>query len=180
MFALTFADVLGRTAQPDVGAQLKGPPPGRGHLGRAGAHGDGRAARRGRRDVDRRRRRSFPLTCRGQADGPGGGALYAYFELTRLPTQDEQDAADAAVAATGSSRPLTVERGYVSGYGLGLLALSPAAAVITLGAAGIATGLAQADARADHATLAGVPFLAAAAAWACTGSRLPLGRRLEA
>lgn len=157
---------------------------------------------------------------------------YAYFELTRLPTQDEQDAADAAIAATGAEIPLTVERGYVSAYGLGLLALILAAAVVTLGAAGIATGLAQADARADHATLAavgaapglrrrlaglgtalgvavgfvpavaligavdslvltlpwlqlagmivGVPLVAAASAWACTRSGLPLGRRAEA
>ena len=56
----------------------------------------------------------------------------------------------------GFQGELTVERGYVSDYGLGLLALVGGAALITLGAAGIATGLAQADARADHATLAAV------------------------
>ena len=132
-----------------------------------------------------------------------------------------------------------MERGYESAYGLGLLALVLAAAVITLGAAGIATGLAQADARADHATLAavgadprlrrtlsalqallvaglgtalgiavgfvpavaligavasleltvpwvpllfvlvGLPCLAAAGAWACTPSRLPMERRIQ-
>ena len=51
---------------------------------------------------------------------------------------------------------LSVERGYQSGYRLSLLILLLGAAAITLGAAGIATGLAQADARADHATLAAV------------------------
>lgn len=49
-----------------------------------------------------------------------------------------------------------VERGYRDRYGIGLLALLLASSVITLGAAGIATGLAQADGRADHATLAAV------------------------
>ena len=49
-----------------------------------------------------------------------------------------------------------VERGYRDDFGPGLLALLLGSAVITLGAAGIATGLAQADARADHATLAAV------------------------
>jgi len=80
---------------------------------------------------------------------------FVYFDLERLPTQDEQDAAAAAVQETGA-QGLIVERGYDSDYGLGLLALALGAAVITLGAAGIATGLAQADARADHATLAAV------------------------
>ncbi len=51
---------------------------------------------------------------------------------------------------------LTVERGYESTYGLGLLALAIAAGIVTLGATGIATGLALTDARADHATLAAV------------------------
>ena len=164
---------------------------------------------------------------------------YVLLRLTRLPTQDEEDAAGAALESAGLSNGLTVERGYESAYGLGLLALVLAAAVITLGAAGIATGLAQADARADHATLAavgadprlrrtlsalqallvaglgtalgiavgfvpavaligavasleltvpwipllfvlvGLPCLAAAGAWACTPSRLPMERRVQ-
>jgi putative ABC transport system permease protein len=49
-----------------------------------------------------------------------------------------------------------VERGYRDSYGIGLLALLVASTVVTLGAAGVATGLAQADARADLATLAAV------------------------
>jgi putative ABC transport system permease protein len=83
------------------------------------------------------------------------GALL--LEFSTLPTKDQQDAATASLTASGSSSGyLTVERGYVSQHGLGLLALIGGAAVITLGAADIATGLAQADARADHATLAAV------------------------
>jgi putative ABC transport system permease protein len=83
------------------------------------------------------------------------GALL--LDFSTLPTKDQQDAATASLTASGSSSGyLTVERGYVSQHGLGLLALIGGAAVITLGAADIATGLAQADARADHATLAAV------------------------
>lgn len=139
------------------GAQLQGPPPGR---------EDTWEGPKPTATI------SLPARAATSSVGGGDGAFlspaaakrmglevvpsFAYFTLTRLPTQDEQDAADAAVAATGASRALTVERGYVGGYGLGLLALLLAAAVTTLGAAGIATGLAQADARADHATLAAV------------------------
>lgn len=74
----------------------------------------------------------------------------------RLPTTEQEDAAREALMAVGIQNPFTVERGYAGDYGLGLLALVVGAALITLGAAGIATGLAQADARADHATLAAV------------------------
>ena len=77
-------------------------------------------------------------------------------DLRRLPTTGEEEEARAALLGAGIDSWLTVERGYVSDYGLGLLLLVAAAAVITLGATGIATGLAQADARADQATLAAV------------------------
>lgn len=100
----------------------------------------------------------------------------------RLPTAEEEDAARQAIRAAGYDIPLTVERGYQSDYGLGLLALVGGAALITLGAAGIATGLAQADARADHATLAAVGAtpglrrtLAAAQALAVAGLGTVLG-----
>jgi len=49
-----------------------------------------------------------------------------------------------------------VERGYAGTYGPGLLALLVASAVITLGAAGIATALAATEGRPDQATLAAV------------------------
>jgi putative ABC transport system permease protein len=100
----------------------------------------------------------------------------------RLPTAEEEDAARQALRVAGLSIPVTVERGYESDYGLGLLALVGGAALITLGAAGIATGLAQADARADHATLAAVGAtpglrrtLAAAQALAVAGLGTLLG-----
>ena len=73
-----------------------------------------------------------------------------------LPTTAEEEAAAKALSNAGIQTWFSVERGYVSSYGLGLLALVIGAGVITLGAAGIATGLAQADARADHATLAAI------------------------
>lgn len=83
------------------------------------------------------------------------GALV--LRLDRLPTQAEEDAAAAALETVGlESYALVVERGYVSDFTAGLVALVVASAVITLGAAGIATGLAQADARADHATLSAI------------------------
>lgn len=77
-------------------------------------------------------------------------------DLRRLPTQADEEAARAALLDAGIDGWLSVERGYVSDYALGLMLLVAGAAVITLGATGIATGLAQADARADHATLAAV------------------------
>jgi putative ABC transport system permease protein len=78
------------------------------------------------------------------------------FNLDRLPTHAEEDRARAAIAATGAEPYFSIERGYQSNYGPGLLALLIGSALITLGAAGIATGLAQADARPDHATLSAV------------------------
>lgn len=74
----------------------------------------------------------------------------------QLPSTDQEEAAQKALQGAGLDTYLSVERGYTSDYGLGLLALMAGAGIITLGAAGIATGLAQADARADHATLAAI------------------------
>jgi putative ABC transport system permease protein len=72
-------------------------------------------------------------------------------------TQAQEDAVNAALTRDfDSGTAIQVERGYESTYGLGLLALAAAAGIVTLGATGIATGLALTDARADHATLAAV------------------------
>jgi putative ABC transport system permease protein len=68
------------------------------------------------------------------------------------PSRAQQDAANAAVPNSA----ISVERGYQSRYSTGLLALILGATIVTVGAAGISTGLAQADARADHATLLAV------------------------
>ena len=62
----------------------------------------------------------------------------------------------SATAKIYRSTSITVERGYHSRYSSGLLALILGATIVTVGAAGISTGLAQADARADHATLLAV------------------------
>ena len=72
------------------------------------------------------------------------------------PSDDQEEAVSAALADLGETNLFVVERGYRDAYGVGLLALLVASAVVTLGASGVATGLAQADARADHATLAAV------------------------
>jgi putative ABC transport system permease protein len=67
-------------------------------------------------------------------------------KLTRPPSDAERDAAAQQLGNAGlDPYSLYVERGYVSDYGIGLLALAIASALVTLGAAGVATGLAQAD-----------------------------------
>ena len=72
------------------------------------------------------------------------------------PDDDTEEAISAALADQGQQSLFRVERGYRDAYGIGLLALLLASAVVTLGAAGVATGLAQADGRADQSTLAAV------------------------
>jgi putative ABC transport system permease protein len=73
-----------------------------------------------------------------------------------LPDDNTEERVRAELARIGQDEYFQVERGYRDRYGPGLLALLLGSAVITLGAAGVATGLAQADARADHASLAAV------------------------
>jgi putative ABC transport system permease protein len=73
-----------------------------------------------------------------------------------LPTEKQEQAVRGELERLGMDSWFQVERGYRDNFGPGLLALLLGSAVITLGAAGIATGLAQADARADHATLAAI------------------------
>lgn len=73
---------------------------------------------------------------------------------SRALTTAEEDHLRAAAADHGSS--VLIERGPPTGEDPTLLVLAIAAAVITLGAAGIATGLAAADGRADLSTLAAV------------------------
>ncbi|MEX5635014.1 FtsX-like permease family protein [Parafrankia sp. FMc2] len=73
----------------------------------------------------------------------------------RTPTQAEVERLQAAAEDLGLGYPL-VERGYVSEFGIGLLALAAGAALITLSATVITIGLAAVDGRADLATLAAV------------------------
>jgi putative ABC transport system permease protein len=76
--------------------------------------------------------------------------------FTHPPTHAELVAANAKLRTLGDLGAVYVETGYHSAYGAGLLALVAGAALITLLATGVATGLSQADARPDHATLAAV------------------------
>lgn len=74
-----------------------------------------------------------------------------------VPTEAEAERATAALADAGMTDTYVyVERGFTSDSGLVLLVLAAAAGLITLGATGIAVGLAAADSRADLATLAAV------------------------
>ncbi|MDH6118532.1 putative ABC transport system permease protein [Kitasatospora sp. GAS204A] len=72
------------------------------------------------------------------------------------PSSRLQQQATAAVNHLDSFAELAVERGYQSKSDLTTLALSGFAALVVLGAAGIATGLAAADSRPDQATLTAV------------------------
>jgi putative ABC transport system permease protein len=75
---------------------------------------------------------------------------------TRMPTNGEVAAARGALARTSQSAYLDVERGFERESGLVLLALVLGSSVVTVGATGVATGLAAADSRPDLATLAAV------------------------
>ncbi|HSF26801.1 MAG TPA: FtsX-like permease family protein, partial [Actinomycetes bacterium] len=68
----------------------------------------------------------------------------------------EQALRDHLAGLSLGSFAVDVERGYTDDYAVGLLALLGAAALITIGTAGIATGLAITDARPDLQTLAAV------------------------
>jgi putative ABC transport system permease protein len=79
-----------------------------------------------------------------------------YASTTRTPTQAELDRLSAALSRLGRNLPVYVEQGPPQDANVVLIVLATAAAVIALGAAGIATGLAAADSRPDLATLAAV------------------------
>ena len=103
-------------------------------------------------------------------------------DTTTVPTQDQEDAARQVAQSAPVTAYLSVERGYHSSFDGVLLALLLGTTVITLGAAGIATGLAAADGRADLATLAAVGAapgtrrkLAAAQAFTVAGLGTVLG-----
>ncbi|RZS89952.1 putative ABC transport system permease protein [Motilibacter rhizosphaerae] len=72
------------------------------------------------------------------------------------PSAAQEDAARAALATAASPGYLEVERGWHGTLGYLLVALVLAAGLVVLGASWVTTGLAQADSRADSATLAAV------------------------
>lgn len=82
--------------------------------------------------------------------------LGTVYDLVGKPTEAEEQAVNAELERLGGDLRLIAENGFESDSSLALLILALAATVITIGAAGIATGLAQADAAADLATLSAV------------------------
>lgn len=88
----------------------------------------------------------------GIATAPAG----AYFSLDRKAGTAERQRLDGEIDRMGADAEVRIEEGYQEQHTLGLLALSVFAGLVTIGAAGIATGLAQADSEADLKTLAAV------------------------
>lgn len=80
----------------------------------------------------------------------------SFFTTEKLPSDAQQQKLAGELDKTGSDPWLTIEKGFVPENSATLLALAVFAGLITIGAAGIATGLAQADAEADLKTLAAV------------------------
>ncbi|GAA4911414.1 FtsX-like permease family protein [Streptomyces coeruleoprunus] len=82
--------------------------------------------------------------------------LGSFYATDRMPSSEQRQKLDFELAAVGTDLTFHLEEGYLSENGIVLLALTVFAGLITVGAAGIATGLAQADAEADLKTLAAV------------------------
>lgn len=82
--------------------------------------------------------------------------LGAYYSTDGTPGSEQRQKLEGELDKTGASIDLHIEEGYTSDNSIVLLALTVFAGLITIGAAGIATGLAQADAEADLKTLAAV------------------------
>lgn len=80
----------------------------------------------------------------------------SYFALDGLPTSQQRQALDGLFDTMGVDTELKIEQGYQGDNSVMMLALAVFAGLVTIGAAGIATGLAQADAEADLKTLAAV------------------------
>ncbi|MEV4975307.1 ABC transporter permease [Streptomyces scopuliridis] len=91
-----------------------------------------------------------------EAAGLSTVPLGAYYSTGAMPSSAQKQKLDSELDKTGSDVSLHIEGGYVSENSIVLLALTVFAGLVTIGAAGIATGLAQADAEADLKTLAAV------------------------
>ncbi|MFD3755785.1 FtsX-like permease family protein [Streptomyces sp. NPDC058622] len=88
----------------------------------------------------------------GLATAPSG----SYFTLDGTAAGKQRQALDGEIDRMGVDADVTIEAGYQSQGNMGLLILTVFAGLVTIGAAGIATGLAQADAEGDLKTLAAV------------------------
>ncbi|MEU7552520.1 ABC transporter permease [Streptomyces sp. NPDC044571] len=80
----------------------------------------------------------------------------SYFTLDGKATSEQRQRLDGRIDQIGVEAPVTIEAGYQGQDDIGTVALTVFAGLVTIGAAGIATGLAQADAEADLKTLAAV------------------------
>ncbi|MER6447474.1 ABC transporter permease [Streptomyces venezuelae] len=88
----------------------------------------------------------------GLATAPVG----SYFSLDGTASSEQRQKMDGEIDRMGVDATLRIEAGYEGDNSIVMLALAVFAGIITIGAAGIATGLAQADAEADLKTLAAV------------------------
>ncbi|MBT2446313.1 ABC transporter permease [Streptomyces sp. ISL-43] len=88
----------------------------------------------------------------GIATAPFG----SYFTLDGEASSEQRQRLDGALDKMGLDASVRIEKGYEGDDSLAMLALTVFAGLVTIGAAGIATGLAQADAEGDLKTLAAV------------------------
>ncbi|MFI8359550.1 ABC transporter permease [Streptomyces sp. NPDC085612] len=91
-----------------------------------------------------------------KAAGLTTAPLGSYFSLDGKATSEQRQRIAGDIDRMGVEVSLRIEEGYQGNDSLALLALTVFAGLVTIGAAGIATGLAQADAEADLKTLAAV------------------------
>ncbi|RSS84452.1 FtsX-like permease family protein [Streptomyces sp. WAC06614] len=80
----------------------------------------------------------------------------SYFSLDGTASSEARQRLDGDIDRIGVAASVHIEEGFVPTDGMMTLILSVFAGLVTIGAAGIATGLAQADAEADLRTLAAV------------------------
>ncbi|MFI8390546.1 FtsX-like permease family protein [Streptomyces sp. NPDC085540] len=80
----------------------------------------------------------------------------SYFSLDGTASSEQRQKMAGEIERMGVEVSLRIEAGYEGDNSLVMLALAVFAGLVTIGAAGIATGLAQADAEADLKTLAAV------------------------
>ncbi|WP_433546621.1 FtsX-like permease family protein [Streptomyces sp. CA-294286] len=78
------------------------------------------------------------------------------FSTSALPSTEQTQSLNGAFDKIGLTTTPYIESGYSGSTGIVLLALTVFAGLVTIGAAGIATGLAQADAEPDLKTLTAV------------------------
>ncbi|MFD3699929.1 FtsX-like permease family protein [Streptomyces sp. NPDC058646] len=88
--------------------------------------------------------------------GLATAAYGSFFALDGAPGSEQRQRLDGAFDQMGVDAVIKIEQGYQGDNSIEMLALTIFAGLVTIGAAGIATGLAQADAEADLKTLAAV------------------------